>query len=218
MTAEPVIPVRARGFTAPAAGKTGTSHDAWFAGYTSNLLCIVWVGNDDYTDIKLAGGTTAAPIWAEFMKRAQKIPRYSDMKGFSAPSGVVNVQVDKVTNRLATPACPQFYNVAFIAGTEPKETCEQAFTDHRGVFSKILGLGSPPVAPPPATTNGPVQVPPGSPGSTAEAAPAGANSPAEQKKKKGFFSRVFGGKGGDKDQKDPNPPTSQNPGNKPPPN
>ena len=47
--------VRARGFTAPAAGKTGTSHDAWFAGYTSNLLCVVWVGNDDYTDIKLAG-------------------------------------------------------------------------------------------------------------------------------------------------------------------
>ncbi len=44
--------VRGHGFTAPAAGKTGTSHDAWFAGYTSNLICIVWVGNDDYTDIK----------------------------------------------------------------------------------------------------------------------------------------------------------------------
>ena len=79
--------VRARGFTAPAAGKTGTSHDAWFAGYTSNLLCIVWVGNDDYTDIKLAGGTTAAPIWAEFMKRAQKIPQYSDMKGVPCAFG-----------------------------------------------------------------------------------------------------------------------------------
>ena len=47
-------PVRARGFQAPAAGKTGTSHDAWFAGYTTNLLCIVWVGNDDYTDLKLS--------------------------------------------------------------------------------------------------------------------------------------------------------------------
>ncbi len=44
-----------RGFTAPAAGKTGTEHDAWFAGFTSNLLCVVWVGNDDYTDIKLEG-------------------------------------------------------------------------------------------------------------------------------------------------------------------
>ena len=78
-------PVRARGFAAPAAGKTGTSHDAWFAGYTSNLLCIVWVGNDDYTDIKLAGGAAAAPIWAEFMKRAVKVPQYSDTKNFSAP-------------------------------------------------------------------------------------------------------------------------------------
>ena len=66
-------PVRARGFEAPAAGKTGTSHDAWFAGYTSNLLCIVWVGNDDYSDIKLAGGVAAAPIWAEFMKRAVQV-------------------------------------------------------------------------------------------------------------------------------------------------
>src|SRR5271166_3775424 len=130
--------VRQRGFTAPAAGKTGTSHDAWFAGYTSNLLCVVWVGNDDYTDIKLAGGSTAAPIWAEFMKRAQKVPRYADMKGFPAPSGVVEVQLDKVTNRLATSACPQTYYVAFIAGTEPKQNCEQAFSDHRGFFSKIL--------------------------------------------------------------------------------
>lgn len=206
-------PVRARGFTAPAAGKTGTSHDAWFAGYTSNLLCVVWVGNDDYTDIKLAGGTTAAPIWAEFMKRAQKIPRYSDMGGFPAPSGVVNLQIDKVTNRLATQACPQTYYVAFIAGTEPKENCEQAFTDHRGIFSKILGLGSPPVAPPPPTTNGPV---PGQPATTVggQQASAGAgNQPAEQKKKKGFFGRIFGGKGGDKDQKDSTANSPANSGN-----
>ena len=78
-------PVRARGFAAPAAGKTGTSHDAWFAGYTSNLLCIVWVGNDDYTDLKLSGGATAAPIWAEFMKRAVKLPQYADTKDFARP-------------------------------------------------------------------------------------------------------------------------------------
>jgi penicillin-binding protein 1B len=209
-------PVRARGFTAPAAGKTGTSHDAWFAGYTSNLLCVVWVGNDDYTDIKLAGGSTAAPIWAEFMKRAQKIPRYSDMKGFPAPSGVVEVQLDKVTNRLSTSACPQSYYVAFIAGTEPKETCEQAFADHRGFFSKILGLGTTPVAPPP-TTNGPVQVEAGAPGAApGTAAQAGATPPTEQKKKKGFFSRVFG-KGNDQNQKDNSTNSPADKGNQPPP-
>ena len=56
------------GSRAPAAGKTGTSHDGWFAGYTSNLLCIVWVGFDDYSDLRLSGADTAAPIWAEFMK------------------------------------------------------------------------------------------------------------------------------------------------------
>ena len=210
-------PVRARGFTAPAAGKTGTSHDAWFAGYTSNLLCVVWVGNDDYTDIKLAGGTTAAPIWAEFMKRAQKIPQYSDMKGFSAPAGVVEVQLDKVTNRLATTACPQTYYVAFIAGTEPKETCEQAFSDHRGFFSKILGLGSAEVAPP-ATTNGPVQTQPGV--SVAEQTPstqATGQPTVEQKKKKGFFSRIFGGKGNDQPQKENNGTPPPEKGNKTPP-
>src|SRR5262245_66102691 len=84
--------VRSRGFTAPAAGKTGTSHDAWFAGYTSNLLCIVWVGYDDYSDLRLSGAYTAAPIWAEFMKRAVTLPGYSDTRTFPAPAGVVGVR------------------------------------------------------------------------------------------------------------------------------
>ena len=194
-------PVRARGFTAPAAGKTGTSHDAWFAGYTSNLLCIVWVGNDDYTDIKLMGGVVAAPIWAEFMKRAVKLPQYSDTKEFSAPSGVVTLNLDKVTNLIATPSCPQDYSVAFIEGTEPKQTCDQASGDHRGFFTKIFGLGSPPVAAPPPGTNGPV--PPGTPGAQNGQSPQTAQAQEEQqkKKKKGFFSRLFGrGENGDESQ------------------
>ena len=193
-------PVRARGFEAPAAGKTGTSHDAWFAGYTTNLLCIVWVGNDDYTDIKLAGGAAAAPIWAEFMKRAVKLPQYSDTKDFSAPSGVVTVQLDKVTNRLATPSCPEDYSVAFIAGTEPKETCDQAFGDHRGFFTKIFGLGSPSVAAPPPTTNGVVQAEPnGGPAQTSANGQPVAAQEQKPKKKKGFFSRLFG-KGEEEDE------------------
>ncbi len=185
-------PVRARGFQAPAAGKTGTSHDAWFAGYTSNLLCIVWVGNDDYTDLKLAGGATAAPIWAEFMKRAAKLPQYADMKNFTAPSGVVEVTLDKVTNRLATASCPQTYTVAFIAGTEPKETCDQAAGDHRGFFTKIFGLGQPAVALPPPTTNGAVQpAPSGTPVRGAVSQPA-SSQPPPPIKKRGFFGRLFG--------------------------
>ena len=210
-------PVRARGFAAPAAGKTGTSHDAWFAGYTSNLLCIVWVGNDDYTDLKLAGGATAAPIWAEFMKRAAKLPQYSDMKNFSAPSGVVEVTLDKVTNRLATPTCPQDYTVAFLAGTQPKETCEEGYGDHRGVFTKILGLGSPPVAPPPPTTNGAVApATNGVPVQAVDGQPAEAQQP-QPKRKRGFFSRLFGkGDSSDDQQQDTGTDNTQNGNNSPP--
>src|SRR5258708_38603728 len=66
--------VRLRGFTPPAAGKTCSAHDGWFAGYTSNLLCIVWVGYDDYSGLRLSGAQTAAPIWTEVMKKASALP------------------------------------------------------------------------------------------------------------------------------------------------
>ena len=79
--------VRLRGFTPPAAGKTGSSHDGWFAGYTSNLLCIVWVGYDDYSDLRLSGAQTAAPIWTEFMKKAAALPQYSGHEGILAAHG-----------------------------------------------------------------------------------------------------------------------------------
>ena len=131
---------RTLGFTAPAAGKTGTSHDAWFAGYTSNLLCIVWVGNDDYTDIKIHGAFAAAPIWAEFMKKAVLLPQYSDTHEFSAPSGVEIVPIDKISNLLSDAACPDSYEAAFLAGTAPTDTCDHP-PDHRNILQKIFGLG-----------------------------------------------------------------------------
>jgi penicillin-binding protein 1B len=170
--------VRQRGFTSPAAGKTGTSHDGWFAGYTSNLLCIVWVGYDDYSDIRLSGAQTAAPIWAEFMKKAVALPQYSNVKEFTQPSGVVDVQLDKATNLLATPACPETYNSAFVVGTEPSTTCEQG-TGAKGFFSKIFGLGSDKALPPPA---------PGQPG----VATAGPGTETDPKKKKGILGKIAG--------------------------
>jgi penicillin-binding protein 1B len=132
--------VRNRGFTAPAAGKTGTSHDAWFAGFTSNLLCIVWVGNDDYTDVKLQGAQAAGPIWAEFMKRAVQLPQYSDTHDFSAPEGVSIVQIDKASNLLSDETCPDSYAAAFLDGTAPMVTCDHP-SDHRNLIQKIFGLG-----------------------------------------------------------------------------
>ena len=132
--------VRNMGFRAPAAGKTGTDHDAWFAGYTSSLLCIVWVGNDDYTDIKLEGAQAAAPIWAEFMKNAIQLPQYSDTNEFTPPEGVQVVTLDNVTNLLADSACPEDYTAAFLDGTAPTDTCDHP-ADHRNIIQKIFGLG-----------------------------------------------------------------------------
>src|SRR5258708_39969506 len=72
--------VRLRGFTPPAAGKTGSSHDGWFAGYTSNLLCIVWVGDDDYSDLRLSGAQTPPPTSTDFMKNAPALPHSAPTK------------------------------------------------------------------------------------------------------------------------------------------
>jgi penicillin-binding protein 1B len=136
------VAARQHGFTAPAAGKTGTSHDAWFAGYSSNLICIVWIGNDDYTDVKLAGALAAAPIWAEFMNRAIKLPQYSDMKSFSPPNGVQLVRIDKNTWLPADDSCPEDYSIAFLDGTVPTGTCSQMGGESsRTLIQKIFGLG-----------------------------------------------------------------------------
>ncbi len=136
--------VRKRGFMEPAAGKTGTDNDAWFAGFTTNLICIVWLGNDDYTDLghKLSGATVAAPIWADFMKRAIKLPQYSDTHEFAVPDGIQVVKLDKVSNLLSDEACPQGYEAAFLIGTAPTDTCDHP-TDHRNILQKIFGMGKP---------------------------------------------------------------------------
>ena len=195
--------VRRRGFLAPAAGKTGTSRDAWFAGYTSNLICIIWVGNDDYSDIKLEGAKAAAPIWAEFMKRAVDLPQYSDTRDFSVPQGVNLVRLDKATNLLADPTCAEGnYYAAFLDGTAPTNTCSHPFDDKRNFFQKIFGLGGDKPQQLPQTT-GPVVGPP--PGQSQPGVPGGqtaANQPPQEQekpKKRGFFGRLFGG-GKDKDQ------------------
>jgi penicillin-binding protein 1B len=198
--------VRRRGFQAPAAGKTGTSHDGWFAGYTSNLICIVWVGYDDYSDLRLSGAQTAAPIWAEFMKKAVALPGYRDTAFFSAPQGVVTLAIDKVTNRVATPACPQSVNVAFIEGTEPHQTCE----DSGSFYQRAQGTGQTPTLLPPTTADQPVpqqplpRRPAATPSRTSSqrqqaAAQAQqqqqqqqAAAQAEERKKKGFFGKIVG--------------------------
>ena len=202
---------RQHGFMAPAAGKTGTSHDAWFAGYTSNLICIVWVGNDDYTDIKLQGAHAAAPIWAEFMKRAIKLPQYSDVKSFIPPQGVTITRIDKTTDLLADPTClDHTFYVAFLDGTAPTNTCSQMGENQQNFIQKIFGLGgSKPASPnanmPPLSAPIVRQAPNIPPDGNA---PETAQPPA-QPKKKNFFQKLFGG-GKDKDkQQQPDQPAPQ---------
>ncbi len=109
--------VHALGFYVPAAGKTGTSHDGWFAGYTSGLLCIVWVGFDDNSVLDLEGAHSALPIWTQFMKSALRYRAYHDAKPFSAPDGIVSVQIDPESGMLATPSCPQTITEVYISGS-----------------------------------------------------------------------------------------------------
>jgi penicillin-binding protein 1B len=204
---------------APAAGKTGTSHDVWFAGYTSNLLCIIWVGNDDYTNMApLSGAIAAAPIWAEFMKAAIKLPQYSDTREFVPPAGVTVVTLDKETNLLADASCPNnTYNAAFLDGTEPTDTCDHLNGDQRSIFQKLFGLGDKSTMPTlPAGTHPVVVSPqaaavpqPGTPGAGQSPSPTVADETTEPKKKRGFFSKLFGGKGDDKKPAAQPPPQPQ---------
>jgi penicillin-binding protein 1B len=172
--------VRGHGFYAPGAGKTGTDHDAWFAGYSSNLLCIIWVGNDDYTDVKLQGADAAAPIWAEFMNRAIKLPQYSDMKSFAAPpDGIQVVPIDyKNTWLPADSTCPEDYSFAFLDGTVPNSTCSHMGASPQSLLQRLFsgGTANPNAAPtPPANPQSPDTAEPTAP------------------KKKNLLEKIFGG-------------------------
>ena len=114
---------RGQGFTLDAAGKTGTTNDlrdAWFVGFTPELLTVVWVGLDDNQPIGLSGAQAALPIWTAFMTRALA---GHPSQAFEVPEGIVFVDIDKETGKLATPACPKVFRESFLAGTEPTETC-----------------------------------------------------------------------------------------------
>jgi penicillin-binding protein 1B len=115
---------RSMGFTLDAAGKTGTTNDlrdAWFAGFTPELLTVVWVGFDDNQPVGLSGARAALPIWAQFMKNAlagrTSVP-------FAVPDGIAFAEIDAETGKLATSLCPKVIRESFIAGTEPHEVCD----------------------------------------------------------------------------------------------
>jgi penicillin-binding protein 1B len=115
---------RAAGFALDAAGKSGTTNDlrdAWFVGFTPELLAVVWVGFDDNTPLGLSGTQAAVPIWTTFMLKA--LAGHANIP-FEAPEGVSTLEIDRDTGKLATPNCPRVSTETFLAGTEPLEICE----------------------------------------------------------------------------------------------
>jgi penicillin-binding protein 1B len=110
---------RRKGFRHPAAGKTGTSNDykdAWFVGFTPDLLAVVWVGFDQAASLGLAGSEAALPIWTDFMRQALADHPHTS---FQIPEGITLVDVDKETGGLATPSCNKVVREAFLAGEGP---------------------------------------------------------------------------------------------------
>jgi penicillin-binding protein 1B len=111
------------GIEADLAGKTGTTdegRDAWFVGFSPDLLALVWVGFDNNRPLRLGGSALALPIWGEFMAHAGADP---DLR-WEEPEGLVRAEVDPTTGLLATWRCPESLDEMFIEGTEPTETCE----------------------------------------------------------------------------------------------
>ena len=118
--------LRAMGLDGAIAGKTGTSNDGWFVGYTPGIVCAVWVGFDDNQDLKLKSSDSALLVWADFMKQAVELcPRYGGNE-FARPGGIVTVEIDPDTGYLATPECASRRNEIFISGTEPFGSCSCA--------------------------------------------------------------------------------------------
>lgn len=109
----------------PAAGKTGTTDnfvDAWFVGFTPDLVCAVYIGNDDRKTLgnKMTGGVVAAPVWHDFMISALQDKPVQD---FSKPANVKEISVCTKTGLLPNNHCDETIRVAFLSGTEPQIVC-----------------------------------------------------------------------------------------------
>jgi penicillin-binding protein 1B len=181
-----------RGINFPVAGKTGTSHDGWFAGFTNKLLCVVWVGFDDNRQLDLEGAKSALPVWAEFMKRAHEHREYRNVSEFEPPAGVMSVPIDPLSGQIATAACPKVRTEYFIEGTQPVEQCRL----HGGGATQVASWETSPGT---RATDSAASVPAAAARDRAAAAsppsqpdPASRPDDEPKKRKKGFFEKLRG--------------------------
>jgi penicillin-binding protein 1B len=105
------------------AGKTGTSRDGWFVGYTPNLVCAVWIGYDDNQQLGLTGAEAALPAWVEFMKGAVAVRPDLGGENFECPEGIKFVEIDSATGLISTLSCPLRELIAVKEGKGPNLEC-----------------------------------------------------------------------------------------------
>jgi penicillin-binding protein 1B len=115
--------LRGMGIKGAVAGKTGTSNDGWFAGYTPNIVCVAWVGFDNNRDMRVKASDSALPMWADFMREAIEIRPNLGGDDFERPGGLSTVEIDPATGLIAGPDCPDRRKELFITGSEPPATC-----------------------------------------------------------------------------------------------
>jgi penicillin-binding protein 1B len=175
------------GMNFPAAGKTGTTddyRDAYFLGYTRQLVCGVWVGFDEPEGIGLSGAQAALPAWVHFMVDSVRQP---DLGFGPPPPGITMVTIDPASGGIATPACPRVASLPFLTGTEPTQNC----TLHGGLFAS----SAPPAISVSSASSG---LAPGAIGSPMPGAPqtqpsAGAATNSVLGAVGNFFGSLFGG-------------------------
>jgi membrane peptidoglycan carboxypeptidase len=208
------------GFTLPAAGKTGTTNeyrDAWFVGYTPNLVAGVWVGYDQPRTIIGSGyaGDIAVPLWGRFMKAATS---GDEPTWFRSPATVTTASICRLSGKMPTDACrhaqvvnrdgtvsnrSMVYTEYFVRGTEPVEICPLHGYGFPGVMATSGQLPEPtaPAVPAVTVTAGGAAEPASQPVVTGGIltapieAPPSAEAPTQRRR--GFWSRIFGRRGND---------------------
>jgi penicillin-binding protein 1B len=124
--------LKIRGIQWPVAGKTGTTNnarDAWFIGYTPDILALVWVGFDNGDSIHSTGSQAALPIWVELMKA---IPQFVSGEWFAMPPGIVKRMICKDSGKVAVEnSCPRIIEEVFLESNVPRERCPL----HKNIFS-----------------------------------------------------------------------------------
>ena len=105
------------------AGKTGTSRDGWFVGYTQNLVCVVWIGFDDNQQLGLTGAAAALPAWMDFMSGAIELRPELGGRNFECPDGINFVEIDADSGLRSTLTCPHRELIAVTERLMPNLEC-----------------------------------------------------------------------------------------------